>query len=128
MSALVRDLAGAGATVLFSSHQLDLVEHLCEDVVIIDHGRIVLAGDLDELRDKVAKRFVDVRFRGTTPDWTTIDAVDIVHAEDGHARLRLERGIELARVVELVERTARIESFSYAPPTLSELFQQAVTA
>ena len=40
-------VAAAGATVLFSSHQLDLVEDLCEDVVIIDHGRVVLAGELD---------------------------------------------------------------------------------
>jgi energy-coupling factor transporter ATP-binding protein EcfA2 len=42
MSQLLGEVAAAGATVLFSSHQLDLVEDLCEDVVIIDHGRIVL--------------------------------------------------------------------------------------
>jgi ABC-2 type transport system ATP-binding protein len=46
MSELLGEVAAAGAAVLFSSHQLDLVEDLCEDVVIIDHGRIVLAGDL----------------------------------------------------------------------------------
>ncbi len=47
MSALLAEVATAGATVLFSSHQLDLVENICEDVVIIDAGRIVTAGDLD---------------------------------------------------------------------------------
>ena len=41
MSDLLAEVAAAGTTVLFSSHQLDLVEDLCEDVVIIDHGRIV---------------------------------------------------------------------------------------
>jgi ABC-2 type transport system ATP-binding protein len=128
MSTLLRELATAGVTVLFSSHQLDLVEHLCEDVVIIDHGRIALAGDLDELRAEVPQRFVDVRYRGTAPDWTTIDAVTIVHTESGHARLRLDRPIDPARVADLIERTARIDSFSYEPPTLSELFQQAVAA
>ena len=128
MSALLRDLAATGATVLFSSHQLDLVEHLCEDVVIIDHGRIVLAGDLDELRAEVPQRFVDVRYRGAAPDWTTIDAVTIVHAEAGHARLRLDRPIDMAHVAELIERSARIDSFSYEPPALSELFQRAVAA
>ncbi len=44
MSELLIDVASAGATVLFSSHQLDLVEAICEDVVIIDAGRIVRAG------------------------------------------------------------------------------------
>jgi ABC-2 type transport system ATP-binding protein len=41
--------ARRGATVLFSSHQLDLVEHLCEDAVIVDHGRAVAQGPLDDL-------------------------------------------------------------------------------
>ena len=72
MSALLTDVAAAGTTVLFSSHQLDLVEHLCEDVVIIDHGHIVLAGDLDELRAAVPHRFVDVRYRGEGADWTAL--------------------------------------------------------
>src|SRR4029078_8527243 len=43
MSGLLREVAHDGATVLFSSHQLDLVEHLCEDVAIIDHGHVVVA-------------------------------------------------------------------------------------
>ena len=52
------DLAAAGATVLFSSHQLDLVEDICEDVVIIDAGHIVRAGDLAELR--AANKLVEI--------------------------------------------------------------------
>ena len=45
MSELLAEVAGSGATVVFSSHQLDLVEDICEDVVIIDPGRIVRSGD-----------------------------------------------------------------------------------
>ena len=56
---VLAEVAAAGATVLFSSHQLDLVEDICEDVVIIDHGRVVLAGDLADLRAAVPQRFVD---------------------------------------------------------------------
>ena len=53
--------------MLFSSHQLDLVQDLCQDVVIIEHGRIVLAGELAELRAKVPQRFIDIRYRGPGP-------------------------------------------------------------
>jgi ABC-2 type transport system ATP-binding protein len=49
LSSVLRDEAHRGATVLFSSHQLDLVEHLCEDAIIVDHGRVVTQGSLDEL-------------------------------------------------------------------------------
>ena len=70
MGELLSDLAAGGATVLFSSHQLDLVEDLCQDVVIIEHGRIVLAGELADLRAAVPQRFVDIRYRGPAPDWS----------------------------------------------------------
>ena len=99
MSELLGEVAAAGATVLFSSHQLDLVEDLCEDVVIIDHGRIVLAGDLDELRAAVPQRFVDVRYRGVSPDWSALSSVELVGSKDGEARLRVDRDAALAAVV-----------------------------
>ena len=70
MAGLLRELAGTGVTVLFSSHQLDLVEDLCEDVVIIDHGRVVLAGTLDALRAATPERVVDIRYRGPAPQWS----------------------------------------------------------
>ena len=128
MAELLGNLARAGVTVLFSSHQLDLVEDLCEDVVIIDHGRIVRAGELAELRAAVPQRFVDVRYRGAAPDWSELPASELVESGDGHARLRLERDADLSQLVALVRGAGELVSFAYQPPTLSELFRQAVAA
>jgi len=128
MSELLVEVAGAGSTVLFSSHQLDLVEDLCEDVVIIDHGHIVLAGELERLRAAVPHRFVDVCYRGTPPDWTAISGAELVEADSGHARLRVEHSVDLGDLTSAIERTATVETFTYQPPTLSELFRQAVAA
>jgi ABC-2 type transport system ATP-binding protein len=127
MAALLADLAAAGATVLFSSHQLDLVEELCEDVVIIDHGRIVLAGELADLRAAVPQRFVDVRYRGPAPDWSRL-AVEVVETTAGQARLRVGRDTDLAAVAAAAQHTGEVIAFAYQPPTLSELFRQAVAA
>src|SRR5690606_42005462 len=55
MMALLRERAAAGVAVLFSSHQLDLVEDLCEDVVIIDHGRVVMSGRVTDLSTWAAR-------------------------------------------------------------------------
>jgi ABC-2 type transport system ATP-binding protein len=128
MSKLLEDVAAGGATVLFSSHQLDLVEDICEDVVIIDHGHIVLAGELDALRAEVAQRFVDVRYRGVAPDWTRIAAAELIESDDGHARLRVDREVDLEAVAAFARHGTELVSFSYEPPTLSELFRQAVAA
>jgi ABC-2 type transport system ATP-binding protein len=128
MGELLSDVAAGGTTVLFSSHQLDLVEDLCQDVVIIEHGRIALAGELAELRAKVPQRFVDIRYRGPAPDWTQLAPLELVESKDGRARLRVGHGTDLAAVVAAAANRADIVSFAYQPPTLSELFRQAVTA
>ncbi|HKI93500.1 MAG TPA: ATP-binding cassette domain-containing protein, partial [Gaiellaceae bacterium] len=60
---ILRAEAARGAAVLFSSHQLDLVEDLCELVVIVDHGRVVASGTVDELAASGARRLV-VRLEG----------------------------------------------------------------
>ena len=128
MSELLAELAGGGATVLFSSHQLDLVEDLCQDVVIIDHGRIVLAGELAGLRATVPHRFVDGRYQGPAPDWTRLAPLELVESQDGRARLRVGREAGLAAVAAAAAGRADIVSFAYQPPTLPELFRQAVAA
>ncbi len=128
MSTLLAEVASNGATVLFSSHQLDLVEDLCEDVVIIDRGHIVLAGDLGEVRAAVAQRFVDVRYRGATPDWTTLTDAELVESTEGHVRLRVDNDVDLDAVLAFARRGADVVSFSFQPPTLSEVFRQAVAA
>lgn len=128
MSELLRDLGRSGATVLFSSHQLDLVEDLCEDVVIIEHGRIVLAGELEDLRAAVSERFVDIRYRGTAPDWSRLGPVAVIEARGGQARLRVGRDTDVAAVLTAIGHDVEIMSFTYQPPTLSELFRQAVAA
>ena len=128
LSGTLADVAAAGATVLFSSHQLDLVEDLCEDVVVVDRGRVVLAGDLDELRARVPQRFVDIRYQGPAPDWSALPSVSVVEAGDGRARLRLDRDADLEDVVAITRCIPEIVSFAFRPPTLSELFRRAVAA
>lgn len=127
MSELLEHLAAEGAAVLFSSHQLDVVEDLCEDVVIIDHGRIVQAGPLQELRDAVARRIVEIRFRGSAPDWTAAPTAEVIDSQDGQVRLRVDRRVDVADVVAAITGGIEVTSFTYQPPTLSDLFREAVS-
>jgi ABC-2 type transport system ATP-binding protein len=128
MSEMLAEVAAAGTTVLFSSHQLDLVEDICEDVVIINAGRVVRAGDLAELRAEVPQRFVTIRFRGDAPDWSRLPSVEVVDQCDGETRLRVKQGTDLAAMVATAQHDTDLVAFAYEPPTLSELFREAVAA
>ena len=128
MSDMLSEVAAAGTTVLFSSHQLDLVEDICEDVVIINAGRVVRAGDLAELRAAVPDRFVSIRYRGVEPDWSLLPAVEVVERRDGESRLRVEHDADLAAMITAAQGDTDLVAFAYEPPTLSELFREAVAA
>lgn len=125
MSALLREVSRAGAAVLFSSHQLDVVEHLCEDVVVIDSGRVVLEGRLDEIRDAAPYRYVDVTTTGDVRSLLGLQVGAVVARDGGHVRLRVPRGSDPKTWLQAVG--SDVERVSYQPPTLSELFRTAVT-
>ena len=127
MSELLGEIAADGRTALFSSHQLDLVEDICEDVVIIDHGHVVLAGDLDDLRAAVPERFVDIRYRGGGAGLAPLGGDDRRGRATGHARLRVNRTSTSTRGVLCTARQPSLRS-AIKPPTLSELFREAVAA
>jgi ABC-2 type transport system ATP-binding protein len=127
MMELLRELAAAGAAVLFSSHQLDLVEDLCEDVVIIDHGRVVMSGRVDELRTTAEHRTLTVTVRGTGAGWLPdVPGVTVLSESDGTARLRLQRDTDPAEVIRVAREAGEVTAVSYQPPDLSELFRKAV--
>ena len=65
MTEVLRERARSGVGVVFSSHQLDLVEDVCEDVVIIARGQVVAAGAIDELKSRSGRRHLEVEVVGS---------------------------------------------------------------
>lgn len=125
---LLHEVAAEGTTVLFSSHQLDQVEHLCDGVVIIDAGRVVLSGELEDVRAGMPQRFLDIHYKGDRPGWPSGVAGSIVAAGEGWVRMRIEPDIDLGMVVDHLQRGTHVVSLSYQPPTLSEIFREVVAA
>jgi ABC-2 type transport system ATP-binding protein len=127
MSEVLRERAADGATVVFSSHQLELVEELCDDVVIIAAGRDRLAGTLEEARAAASYRRVEVRLAGGAPIEPPADA-ELVDARDGVVRLRVPVTTDARRLVELLSTQGVIEHLTFTAPRLTEVFRDVVGA
>ncbi|HEX5630063.1 MAG TPA: ATP-binding cassette domain-containing protein, partial [Acidimicrobiia bacterium] len=125
MSAVVRSRADSGATVLFSSHQLDLVEDLCDDVAIIDRGRVVVAGPLQAVRSSAPQRRVEISFVDDDVTWTPPGAIP-VRARGGVGVYLVPAGAEPAALLAAATAAGAVRSFAFAPPRLSEIFREAV--
>jgi ABC-2 type transport system ATP-binding protein len=125
---LLQTLANEGATVLFSSHQLDLVQHLCEDIVTIDRGRVVMAGSLEDLQGHTEHRYIDVVF-ARPPEQGWLDAVPgaDVSGDERHVRLTVGPACDLSTVLRAAREAAPLLRFDYQPPSLEEMFREAIT-
>jgi ABC-2 type transport system ATP-binding protein len=127
MTEILRERAAVGVGVVFSSHQLDLVEDVCEDVVIISHGRIVAKGPIDELKAQSGRRHLDVEVDGSDGSW--IDGrpnLQIVERRNGHVRLLVPDTTDLEALLAAASAAGPVRRFSYEPPALSEIFMEAI--
>jgi ABC-2 type transport system ATP-binding protein len=127
MTEVLRERASAGVGVLFSSHQLDLVESICEDVVIIARGSIVAAGPIDELKRSSGRRHLEVEVEGGDGAWIDGlgDAVVLEH-RGGRVKLLVEDTVDLRQILDRASHAGTIRRFTFQPPALSELFMEAV--
>jgi ABC-2 type transport system ATP-binding protein len=125
MGEVLRQAAAGGATILFSSHQLDLVEGLCSDVAIINAGRIVARGDLEQVRARSPFRRVEVSVEGRA--WVP-PGVEVTHVGGEHPHLLVPASITATDLLEAARPAGAVTSFRYEPPSLSDLFHEAVEA
>ncbi len=127
MEDIIRSRAAEGATVLFSSHQLDLVEGLVDDVVVISKGRVVLEGAIDEVRERTTFRRLDVEVESSNGSWSpNVDGVEVTARQNGLVRLQVGPDVDLEAVLKSANDAGRVTRFSYQPPSLSEIFVKAV--
>jgi len=118
-----------GVPIVFSSHQLELVERVCDRVAMIVGGRIVTEGAIDELRASRARRLVRVEVAGAPADWyDTIPGVRREGEVPGGVILELADGIDDQRVLDLARSVGEVRHFSLVRPTLAQLFREVVSA
>lgn len=126
MADILSEYAAGGTCVVFSSHQLDLVEDLCEDVVVINEGKIALDGAVRDLRNATDHRYLEIETSGPPPEWLrAIPNAEFLTADGPTVRLRVPTDFDFADVLASTAGTT-IERFSFLPPTLSEIFREAV--
>ncbi len=127
MMEILVEKAQQGAAVVFSSHQLDLVEDLCEDVVIISAGSVVLSGPIRELRARSTHRYLDIEIATSRSDLDrSFSEFEVVSTDDGRLRLRIDDTTPLEPLVHRAAELGRVRQFSYTPPNLSEVFREVV--
>jgi ABC-2 type transport system ATP-binding protein len=127
MSEVLLGRAREGVPVLFSSHQLELVERICDAVAIVNGGRLVAHGTVDELRSRGAEGMWRVEVEGRRDGWAGAVAGVAEHHQDGDATIvRLEAGSDEQALLDAARAAGPVRRFEPVAPSLSERFREVV--
>ncbi|OZD56429.1 ABC transporter ATP-binding protein [Rhodococcus sp. 06-1477-1B] len=126
VAGVLQEKAAEGAAVLFSSHQLDVVERLCDDLVIIADGTIRAKGSREGLRAEHATHRYELVSRGDT-GWLRDEAgVRVVDFDGGYALFDADDDVTAQRVLREAVRRGDVTSFFPQRPTLAEIFTEVI--
>ena len=123
-----------GTTLIFSTHQMEMVEELCEAVALIDKGRLVLAGPIRDVKRSTGRRVVRLAIEGRSlassesiPWLASIPGVRIARAGQDYAELDVPRDVDPELVLKTaLEQGERVTNFLIADPSIEEIFIEKV--
>jgi ABC-2 type transport system ATP-binding protein len=125
IKALIAELHREGKTIVLSSHQMNLVEALCDRILLIDRGRAVLYGPLAEIKRQHAPNTIRVRALQIPSD---LPGVVGVEPDDGSFNLALAEGAGPQEVLRgLLDRGVEVQAFEVAPVPLEDIFVAVVS-
>jgi len=129
LSGVLRDRATAGATVVFSSHQLELVERLCASVAIVSAGRLVASGPVEQLAAGDGVRRYRVAVEGAPTGWaTSVDGVEVLRADGDELEVALHDGADDQALLDAARASGRVTAFGVVRPRLADVFREVVEA
>jgi ABC-2 type transport system ATP-binding protein len=126
MAGVLRERADAGVPVIFSSHELELVERLCDRVGIVERGRMVACGTVDELRaGGQERRWIDVP--GAPGDWDAgVPGVRLLQTDGSRRLFELDGGVDDQVLLQAALATGPVRAFERVEPSLGDLFRTVI--
>lgn len=121
---IIKEINNQGTTIIFSSHNMENVEYLCDRLIMLKNGKIVLKGSPNEIRNSYKKDLVKVR---TEEDLSEILPIYDIKRDGDLWTIRLEKEEDGRGIFDkLVEKLGYLEMFSQEPPSLNEIFARKV--
>ncbi len=127
----ILELNHNGATILFSTHNMSSVEEVCDSISLINHSRVVLQGNVADVRQRHKKHLFKVRVAepviAPNPEFFRIDSIEPDIMGGSQIILRLAPGVAMRTVIDFLNPIYTILGFEEIFPTMNEIFIETVT-
>jgi ABC-2 type transport system ATP-binding protein len=123
---VLKDFAATGAPVVFSSHQLDIVERLCDDLVVIADGEIRASGSREGIRAQHTLPRFEMQLGGDAGWLRDEPGVTVLDFDGGYSLFDVDSDATAQRVLQRAIATSTVERFSPQLPSLSQIFKEVI--
>jgi ABC-2 type transport system ATP-binding protein len=123
------EMKDRGKTLIFSTHQMETVEELCESIAILDRGRVVVGGSVRDVRRSTGRQMVRVAVQGDTEmAWLgTLDGVRVTRRGQDYTEAEVDQGHDPGSVLKAaLGRGLEVRHFEMTDPSLEQIFIEHV--
>ncbi|CUU09467.1 ABC-2 type transport system ATP-binding protein [Candidatus Kryptobacter tengchongensis] len=121
------ELRDKGKAIIFSTHQMDQVEKLCDSICLINKGKPVLSGSLTEVKSKFGKNTIHIEFEGDADVLKYLTGVKKVNIYPNYAEITLEDGMSSTDVLRELIKYMNLKKFEVKEPSLHSIFIDVVS-
>lgn len=122
LKSAVKDLQKNGTTIVFSSHRMDHVEELCENICIMKHGQPVVSGKIKDIKNNFGKKYVVIHGLIDDSRIASISGVKDVQKNKNGIILSIESKETARKIFSYIKEMDFVEKFSVEDPSLQEIF------
>ncbi len=123
---VIIELKNSGKTILFSTHRMEQVEQMCDDICLFNNGKAVLQGKLREIKASFGKNTINLEFEGDGSFLDKLENVRINNRSTNFAEIRVLNGRNMQDILKLAMEHAEIHKFERIEPSLNEIFISTV--
>lgn len=123
---IFQDLKQQGKAIIFSTHQMDSAEKLCDEICLINRGKIVVEGSLKEVKQKFGKNALHVEFIGDGSFISSLPNVRKATVYENYAELQLESDSSSRELLAAISPKVEIRKFEFVEPSLNSIFLDVV--
>lgn len=124
---VIKELKDRGTSIILSTHQMDQVERLCDDIALIHKGKVVLQGNVADVRSRYRSNRINIEYTGDPSLLADIPGTSRVHATNGRLELTLDGDTTPRQVLTYAHNLVDIIKFEVSSPTLHDIFVRTVT-
>ncbi len=124
---ILLDLKEQNKAIIFSTHQMDQVEKLCDEICLINKGKPVLSGSLSEVKRKFGRNTIHIEFEGNGEKLKNLEKVKKIDIYPNYAEITLENDVSTSEILKLIAEKIEIKKFEIKEPSLHSIFIDVVS-